>query len=58
MMETISNRRGSISIDDEGTPSSNTVLIENGILKNYMQDRLNARLMKTTSTGNGRRGKF
>ena len=55
---TISNRRGSITIDDEGTPSSNTVLIENGILKNYMQDRLNARLMKTTSTGNGRRESF
>ena len=55
---TISNRRGSITIDDEGTPSSNTVLIENGILKNYMQDRLNARLMKTNSTGNGRRESF
>ena len=55
---TISNRRGSITIDDEGTPSSNTTLIENGILKNYMQDRLNARLMKTTSTGNGRRESF
>ena len=55
---TISNRRGSITIDDEGTPSSSTVLIENGILKNYMQDRLNARLMKTTSTGNGRRESF
>ena len=55
---TITNRRGSITIDDEGTPSSNTVLIENGILKNYMQDRLNARLMKTNSTGNGRRESF
>ena len=55
---TISNRRGSITIDDEGTPSSNTVLIENGILKNYMQDRLNARLMKTNPTGNGRRESF
>jgi TldD protein len=55
---TITNRRGSITIDDEGTPSSNTVLIENGILKNYMQDRLNARLMKTNPTGNGRRESF
>ncbi len=55
---TITNRRGSITIDDEGTPSSRTVLIENGILKNYMQDRLNARLMKTQSTGNGRRESF
>ena len=55
---TIANRRGSITIDDEGTPSSRTVLIENGILKNYMQDRLNARLMKTKSTGNGRRESF
>lgn len=55
---TVVNRRGSITIDDEGTPSSRTVLIENGILKNYMQDRLNARLMKTKSTGNGRRESF
>ncbi len=55
---TVINRRGSITIDDEGTPSSRTVLIENGILKNYMQDRLNARLMKTKSTGNGRRESF
>jgi TldD protein len=55
---TVINRRGSITIDDEGTPSSRTVLIENGILKNYMQDRLNARLMKTKSTGNGRREGF
>ena len=55
---TITNRRGSITIDDEGTPSSRTVLIENGILKNYMQDRLNARLMKKKPTGNGRRESF
>jgi len=55
---TIANRRGSLTIDDEGTPTSRTVLIENGILKNYMQDRLNARLMKTNSTGNGRRESY
>ena len=47
------SRRGSLSIDDEGTPTEKTVLIENGILKNFMQDRLNARLMKTRSTGSG-----
>ena len=52
---TIPNRRGSLTIDDEGTPTENTVLIENGILKNFMQDRLNSRLMKTKPTGNGRR---
>ena len=52
---TIENRRGSINIDDEGTTSQSTTLIENGILTGYMQDRLNARLMKTSSTGNGRR---
>ena len=52
---TLPNRRGSISIDDEGTPSSRTVLIEDGILTGYMQDRLNARLMGVASTGNGRR---
>ena len=44
---TLHQRRGSLTIDDEGTPTENTVLIENGILKNYMQDRLNARLMGT-----------
>jgi TldD protein len=55
---TIDNRRGSLSIDDEGTPTEKTVLIENGILKNFMQDRLNARLMKTRSTGSGRRENF
>ena len=42
---TLLKKRGSLSIDDEGTPTQNTVLIENGILKNFMQDRLNARLM-------------
>lgn len=55
---TLANKRGSINIDDEGTPSSRTVLIEKGILKGYMQDKLNARLMKTTSTGNGRRENY
>ena len=52
---TIANRRGSLTIDDEGTPTSRTVLIENGILKGYMQDRQNARLMGVAPTGNGRR---
>jgi TldD protein len=52
---TLPDRRGSLSVDDEGTPSSCTVLIENGILKGYMQDRLNARLMGMRPTGNGRR---
>ena len=51
----IANRRGSLSIDDEGTPTQETVLIEDGILKGYMQDRLNARLMGVAPTGNGRR---
>ncbi len=55
---TIANRRGSLSIDDEGSLTQNTVLIEDGILKGYMQDRLNARLMKTQSTGNGRRESY
>ena len=55
---TISDRRGSLSIDDEGTPSQNTVLIENGILKGYMQDVTNARLMNQSPTGNGRRESF
>tara|TARA_B100000686_G_C16761600_1_gene959052 strand:+ start:172 stop:1608 length:1437 start_codon:yes stop_codon:yes gene_type:complete len=54
----IMDKRGSISIDDEGTPSSNTILIEDGILKNYMHDRLNARLMGMAATGNGRRESF
>jgi len=52
---TIGGRRGSLTIDDEGTPSSRTVLIEDGILKGYMQDRQNARLMGVAPTGNGRR---
>jgi len=51
-------RRGSLSIDDEGTPSQNTVLIEKGILKAYMQDKLNARLMGANLTGNGRRESY
>jgi len=55
---TIDKRRGSLNIDDEGTPTEKTVLIENGILKNFMQDRLNARLMKTRSTGSGRRENY
>jgi TldD protein len=52
---TIENRRGSLSFDDEGTATSRTVLIEDGVLKGYMQDRLNARLMGVAPTGNGRR---
>ncbi len=55
---TLPDRRGSISVDDEGTPSSRTMLIEDGILVGYMQDRQNARLMGTESTGNGRRESF
>ncbi|RHZ94127.1 metalloprotease TldD [Cereibacter sphaeroides] len=55
---TIPDRRGSISVDDEGTPSNRTVLIEDGILVGYMQDRQNARLMGTASTGNGRRESY
>ena len=55
---TIVNRRGSLSIDDEGTRSQNTVLIENGILKGYMQDLTNARLMGHNPTGNGRRESY
>jgi len=54
----IAGRRGSLSIDDEGTPTSETVLIEDGILKGYMQDRLNARLMGVEATGNGRRESY
>jgi TldD protein len=52
------DRRGSLTIDDEGTPTSTNVLIEDGILKGYMQDRLNARLMGMRATGNGRRQSF
>ncbi len=54
----IANRRGSLTIDDEGAPTERTVLIEDGILKGYMQDRLNARLMGVATTGNGRRESF
>ncbi len=52
------NRRGSLNIDDEGTQSQENVLIENGILRGYMQDKLNARLMGVPTTGNGRRESF
>ena len=55
---TIPNRRGSITIDDEGTPSNCTTLIENGILVGFIQDRLNARLMGVKPTGNGRRQSY
>ena len=51
-------RRGSLTIDDEGTPTQRNVLIEDGILKGYLQDRLNARLMGMSATGNGRRESF
>jgi TldD protein len=55
---TIAQRRGSLSIDDEGTPSNRTMLIEDGILVGYMQDRQNARLMGMKPTGNGRRQSY
>ncbi len=55
---TIANRRGSLNVDDEGTPTSRTVLIENGILRGYLQDKLNARLMGMPLTGNGRRESY
>ncbi len=55
---TISDRRGSISVDDEGTPAARNVLIEDGILRGYMQDRQNARLMGVDPTGNGRRESY
>ena len=55
---TIANRRGSLNIDDEGTPTQCTTLIENGILTGYLQDKLNARLMGVASTGNGRRESY
>jgi TldD protein len=55
---TISRRRGSLNIDDEGTPTQCTTLIENGILKGYLQDKLNARLTGSQPTGNGRRESF
>ena len=55
---TIAGRRGSLTVDDEGTPTQRTTLIEDGILKGYLQDRLNARLMGVAPTGNGRRESF
>lgn len=55
---TLADRRGSLNIDDEGNPSQHNVLIEDGILRGYMQDSMNARLMKTAVTGNGRRESF
>jgi len=55
---TLSARRGSLNIDDEGTPTRCTTLIENGVLKGYLQDKMNARLMGMQSTGNGRRESF
>tara|TARA_B100000749_G_scaffold237216_1_gene195694 strand:- start:687 stop:2120 length:1434 start_codon:yes stop_codon:yes gene_type:complete len=55
---TIENRRGSLTVDDEGTPTQRTVLIEDGVLTGYMQDRMNARLMGKHATGNGRRESY
>jgi len=55
---TIANRRGSLSVDDEGNPTQRTVMIEDGILRGYIQDSLNARLMNVPPTGNGRRESF
>lgn len=55
---TMAQRRGSLTVDDEGTPSQENVLIENGILKGYMQDKHNASLMKMAATGNGRRESY
>ncbi|TNV19910.1 metalloprotease TldD [Buttiauxella sp. B2] len=55
---TMANRRGSVAIDDEGVPGQYNVLIENGVLKGYMQDKLNARLMGVAPTGNGRRESY
>ncbi|AKC60462.1 metalloprotease TldD [Blochmannia endosymbiont of Camponotus (Colobopsis) obliquus] len=55
---TLMNLRGSLSIDDEGVPSQRNILIEHGILKKYMQDKLNAKLMNTSLTGNGRRESY
>ncbi len=55
---TLQGRRGSLSVDDEGTPTQCTTLIENGVLKGYLQDKLNARLMGVPCTGNGRRESF
>ena len=55
---TLADRRGSLSVDDEGTPTQCTTLIENGVLKGYIQDKLNARLMGVAATGNGRRESY
>ena len=55
---TLENRRGSLAVDDEGTPGQYNILIENGILRGYMQDKLNSRLMGVATTGNGRRESF
>ena len=55
---TIADRRSSLTVDDEGTPSQKTLLIEDGILRGYMQDRQNARLMGMAATGNGRRQSY
>ncbi len=55
---TMPDRRGSLTVDDEGTPSGRTTMIEDGILVGYIQDRMNARLMGVTPTGNGRRQSF
>jgi TldD protein len=55
---TLAERRGSLNVDDEGTPTRRNVLIENGVLRGYLQDRLNARLMGVESTGNGRRESY
>ena len=55
---TIENRRGSLTVDDEGTPTQRTVLIEDGVLTGYMQDRMNSRLMGKHATGNGRRESY
>ena len=55
---TIPDRRGSLTVDDEGTPTNRTVLIEDGVLVGYLQDRLNARLMGVPTTGNGRRQSY
>jgi TldD protein len=55
---TIRDRRGSLNVDDEGTPTQKNVLIENGILRGYLQDKLSSRLMKSSSTGSGRRESY
>jgi len=55
---TLPGRRGSLNVDDEGTPTQYTTLIENGVLRGYLQDKLNARLMGVAPTGNGRRESF